>query len=188
MFPIIDSVKNLLFLGLAALSIGLGACSKSGSGDWPEGTITRNDFENVQGWGGANEGSLTTERAHSGRYSISVNPQTEFSYTYARQLGQMAGSKPKRLVVTAWAWVPDKDAKASLILEIKHSPEKATPVLYEGLELSSTVRSFKSWEQVSKTYVLPDSVASTNQVKLYVWRGSSPRPVYLDDVSIKVEN
>ena len=181
-------MKKILFLGLAAAGLGLGACSSSGSEEWPAGVITRNDFENVQGWGGANEAGVTTEKARSGKYSICVNPQTEFSYTYIRQLGQMSSGKPKKLTVTAWAWVPDKDAKASLILEIKHSPEKGTQVLYDGTELSSTVRSFKSWEQVTKTYVLPDSVAAANVVKLYIWRGSSPRPVYMDDVSIKVEN
>lgn len=181
-------MKKILFLGVAALSFGLGACSKSGSEDWPAGTVTRNDFENVQGWGGANEGGVTTDKAHSGKHSIWVNPQTEFSYTYIRQLGQMSSGKPKKLTVSGWAWVPDKDAKAMLILEIKHSPEKGTVVLYDGTELSSTVNGFKGWEKVSKTYTLPDSVASANQLKLYLWRGSSPRPVYLDDVSIQVEN
>lgn len=170
------------------LAIALGACSGSGSADLPAGVITRNDFENVQGWGGANEGSVTTEKAHSGKYSICVNPQIEYSYTYSRQLGQMSSGKPKRLTVSGWAWVPDKEAKAALILEIKHSPEKNTPVFYEGMELAATIQGFKSWEKVSKTYVLPDSVAITNQVRLYMWRGSSPRPVYLDDISIKIED
>ena len=168
--------------------MGLAACSDSEFSEFPAGVITRNDFENVQGWGGANESGVTSEKAHSGKYSVCVNPQIEFSYTYIRQLAQMSSGKPKRITVSAWAWVPDKDCKASLTLEIKHSPEKGTPVMYDGMELSSTVRSFKSWEKVSKTFVLPDSVAATNQLKLYMWRGSSPRPVYLDDISIKVEN
>ena len=50
------------------------------------------------------------------------------------------------------------------------------------------MKKFKEWEEVKKTFILPDSIASVNQCKVYMWRGSSPRPVYLDDVSIAFEN
>ena len=181
--------KPVLFLGIAALATALGACSKDHSLEkLPEGMITRNDFENVQGWGAANEPSVTTEKAHSGKYSVVTNSQIEFGYTYVRQMGQMTGGKPKKLTITAWAWVPDKDASAAVVVDVKHSPEKGNQVFYAGLDLAHTVTKFKEWEQVSKTFVLPDSIASANVCKVYMWRGSSPRAVYLDDVSIQVEN
>ncbi|MBF9223735.1 carbohydrate binding domain-containing protein [Hymenobacter ruricola] len=150
--------------------------------------VTRNNFENVQGWGGANEASVTTEKAHSGKSSICVNPQVEYSYTYNRTLGQMTSGKPKKLTVEGWAWVPDKNAKASVTVEIKHSPTSNSTVFYEGLDLVSSVDGFKDWKKVKKTFTLPDSVAFNNAVKVYVWRGSSPSPVYFDDMAISLEN
>ena len=179
--------KPFLFVATVALATALGACSKGGSADLPEGTVTINNFENVQGWGGANEASVTAEKAHSGRYSVMTKPGLDFGYTYANTMGQMTGGKPKKITVSGWAWVPDKDANAAIVLDIKHSATNGNQVYYAGMELASTVKKFNEWQEVSKTFVLPDSIASSNVLKVYMWRGSSPRPVYLDDVTIQVE-
>ena len=175
-------------MAAAALATTLGACSKDSSANLPEGTVTINNFENVQGWGGSSEASVTTERAHSGKYSVMTKPGLDFSYTYINTLGQMTGGKPKKVTVSGWAWVPDKDANAALVLDIKHSPTNGSQVYYSSMEIARTVKKFGGWEQVSKTFDLPDSIASANQCKVYMWRGSSPSPVYLDDVTIQVEN
>ena len=186
--PVLFTFPPRIALAFVVVALVSSACSKDGSADLPAGMVTRNDFENVQGWGGANELSVTVEKARSGKSSICVNPQVEFSYTYNRQLSQMTGGKPKKLTVTGWAWVPDKDAKALIVVDIKRSAEKGTQVFYEGLELATAVKDFKEWSEVKKTFILPDSISSVNQCKVYMWRGSSPRPVYLDDVSISLEN
>lgn len=177
------------FLIVAAVSLAtsLGACSKDPSASLPEGTVTINNFENVQGWGGANEASITSEKAHSGRYAVISKPGIDFGYTYANTLGQMTGGKPKKITLSGWAWVPDKDANAALVLDIKHSATNGSQVFYAGMELARTVKKFSEWQEVSKTFVLPDSIASINTCKVYMWRGSSPRAVYLDDVTIQVE-
>ena len=181
-------MKKPFLLGVAvALATALGACSKDQSADLPEGTVTSNNFENVQGWGGANEASVTAEKAHSGRYSVMTKPGLDFGYTYVNTLGQMTGGKPKKMTISGWAWVPDKDANAALILDIKHSATNGSQVYYAGMELARTVKKFNEWQKVTKTFDLPDSIASINTCKIYMWRGSSPRPVYLDDVTIQLE-
>jgi hypothetical protein len=151
--------------------------------------VTRNNFESVQGWGGANEPSVTTNKAHSGKTSIWVNPQVEFSYTYIRLLSQMtAGDKPKKLTVEGWAWVPDANAKASVMLDIKHSPANGSTVFYGGMDLVDAVEGgFSAWKKVKHTFSLPDSVAFNNSVKVYMWRGTSQAPVYFDDMAISIE-
>ncbi len=178
----------------SSLAVGLlltatfSACSSDQNADLPAGMVTRNSFESVQGWGGANEVSITSAKAHSGKYAIWVNPQVEYSYTYSSTLNQMTPAKPKRLTLEGWAWVPDKQSTASVVLEIKHSPTNGSTVYYGGLDLSSSVGGYKDWKKVSKTFVLPDSIASGNALKIYMWRGSNQTPVYLDDVSISLEN
>lgn len=176
-----------LFAGAIAVS-ALAACSKTDSVDLPAGMVTRNNFENVQGWGGVNEVGVTTEKAHSGKSCIWVNPQVQYSYTYSRVLSQMTNSKPKKLTVEGWAWVPEKGSSASIILEIKHSPYNNSMVYYDGMDLTSTVGGFKSWKKVKKTFTLPDSVASGNAVKVYMFGGNSKAPVYFDDLAISLDN
>ena len=95
-----------LFVAAAAFSSALASCSKDPSANLPEGTVTHNNFENVQGWGGASEPSITSERAHSGKYSVITKPQQDFGYTYVNTLGQMTGGKPRKITVSGWAWVP----------------------------------------------------------------------------------
>ncbi|MCI1188235.1 hypothetical protein MON38_12465 [Hymenobacter sp. DH14] len=180
-------MKPLSLFAAVAFVTTLGSCSKDSSANLPEGTVTYNNFENVQGWGGANEPSVTTERAHSGKYSVITKPELDFGYTYVNTLGQMTGGKPKKITVSGWAWVPDKDANAALVVDIKHSPANGSQVFYGLLEMGRNVKKFGDWQEVNKTFDLPDSIASGNLCKVYMWRGSSPRPVYLDDVSIKIE-
>ena len=179
--------KPFLFVAAVAIATTLGACSKYKSANLPEGTVTINNFENVQGWGGANEASVTSEKAHSGRYSVMTKPGLDFGYTYVNNLGQMTGGKPKKVTISGWAFVPDKDANATVVLDIKHSATNGSQVYYAGMELARSVKKFNEWQEVTKTFDLPDSIASINMCKVYMWRGSSPRPVYLDDVTIQVE-
>ena len=112
----------------------------------------------------------------------------QYSYTYSRVLGQVTAGKPKRCTIEGWAWVPKKGSSASIVLEVKHSPYNNSTVYYDGLDLASTVDGFESWKKVKKTFTLPDSVASGNAFKVYMFAGNSQVPVYVDDLAISFEN
>lgn len=173
---------------LAGVGLLLASCGHREEGGAKAAVVTRNDFENVLGWNGNADASLTAERAHSGRYAVRVGPQNEFGYTYIQSLGKMSAAKIKAVTVSAWVWLPGAQASASLVVAISHSPERSSPVFYGSIPLGTAAKSFKEWQQVSQTFVLPDSVQDTNQLKCYLWRGSAVENVYVDDISLSVSN
>ena len=61
-----------------------------------------------------------------------------------------------------------------------------TSVYYDGLDLRKDVTKYKSWQHVSKTFTLPDSVQSTNLLKCYLWRANTNESVYADDIALSV--
>ncbi|WP_216690435.1 carbohydrate binding domain-containing protein [Hymenobacter siberiensis] len=179
--------KNILnsLVVLAGTSLLLVSCSKDE--DKVKGTlVTHNDFEAVLGWGGTTDISVNTEKAHSGKYSIKTGPQNEYAYTYSQTLGQMSPTKIKELTLSAWVWVPNAQASSTLVVSINHSTMVNTVVYYGGIDLSKDVTKYKSWQHVSKTFTLPDSVQSTNHLKCYLWRAGNSEAVYVDDMTLSV--
>ncbi|QDA59946.1 carbohydrate binding domain-containing protein [Hymenobacter jejuensis] len=178
----------LRLLLIAPAFAGLAACSQ----DEPPATVATdanrlafNDFENVLGWGDLNTSNITNERAHSGKYSVKVGPDNEYGTGYSRELGLMSPHKPSQLTVSAWVWVPDRTATASLVVTLNRSASDETKVFYSRIELLQEIKHFQEWEHISKTFTLPDTVAVTNQFKFYLWRNGSPQNVYVDDMEIR---
>ncbi|WP_201977650.1 carbohydrate binding domain-containing protein [Hymenobacter rubidus] len=174
---------SLMILGLL-----LAACSDKDAAAVQGTVVTRNDFESIQGWNGTDDATISSERAHSGKYAVRVGPANEFGYTYIRSLGKMSIAKVKAVTVSAWVWVPSAQATSSLVVEITHSPEINKPVFYGRMPLVDAVKKFKEWQQVSQTFTLPDSVQTTNQFKCYLWRAGATENVYADDITISISN
>lgn len=179
-------LKPLLLL--VGASISFASCSKNEETITKGALVSRNDFESVLGWGGNTDVSVTTDRAHSGKYAVKVGPQNEFGYTYIQTLGKMSTAKAKTVTVSAWVWMPSAQSASQLVLSITRSPERNTPVFYGSIGLPTVVKKFKNWQQVSQTFTLPDSVQSANQLKCYLWRTGTNENVYADDITLSVSN
>ncbi len=183
-------VKQLLNVSCLTVVMGvlLASCSGKGSGKVRGTLVTQNDFESVLGWNGNADASLTTEKAHSGKYAVRVGPANEFGYTYIQTLGKMSVPKIKTVTVSAWVWVPSAQAASNLVVAISRSPEQNTPVFYGFIPLAAEAKKYKQWREVSKTFQLPDSVQTTNMLKSYLWRAGATENVYVDDMTLSVEN
>lgn len=181
--------KHLLnSFGLLA-GTGLLLASCSGKDDNVKGNlVTRNDFEAVLGWGGNADVSVTSEKAHSGKYSVKVGPQNEYGYTYVNTLGNMSTAKTKAITVSAWVWMPNNQQAATLALSVTRSPEQGASLFYGGIDLSKAVTKYNSWQKVSQTFTMPDTVRSMNQLKCYLWRTAANDNVYADDITISVND
>lgn len=179
-----SSALASLLVSLALLSA---SCSGQSEATEPGKVAAHNDFESVLGWGGNTDASISTEQAHSGNHSVRVGPQHEFGLTYIQSLGKMTLAKAKAVTISGWVWVPGPKNPATLVLEITHSAERNTPVFYGSLPVASAAGT-RSWQHVSQTLQLPDSVQVTNQVKFYLWSSGSPENVYADDLSLSVSN
>lgn len=174
-------MKNALY---ALLALALVSCG--GSGSKPKDLLTENDFESLDGWsnGGANA-SLNKEKAHSGVYSVKVAPGLDYGMGFGNQLGKISSTKVQKIKIHAWAFVPNDKAVAVMVVETKNPGEEKS-TLWDGTNMAETGKSkgFNKWIEVDKTLDLPGSTNYNTQLLVYLWRGSSTQPVYLDDVQI----
>lgn len=173
----------------ALLALGMVACGKKDSGALGPNELMANNFESLEGWVGnepLNVPSLTKEKAHSGRYSLKVGPDIEYSMGYNVLLGKLSPSKLKKIKLKGWAYLPKGSANATLVAVIT-DPTKpdAQPIKWEGLDLGKEVKNYNKWVEVEKIMEIPDNASYANKFNIYLWRTQALEPVYFDDLSVE---
>lgn len=172
---------------LAVLIACLPGCSGApNTGKYVGDTAIRTDFEDLAGWV-ADPSGLTNVHAHSGSQALFVSADREFSMTYHLPLGSVSLHHIKALEVSAWVYVPSAQAGSALTIQV--FPPTGRPIVglpySEALPLLDQVHEYGKWQQVQKVFVLPDGLPVDADLRLYLWRGSSKEPVYLDDLYVK---
>ena len=170
------------------LLAGSAACSPANpaDGNWIGDEVTRNDFEAVAGWGGADRSTLTRDHAHSGRYAVVVDANHETGLTFDLPLYEASVHSLAAVEVDAWVYLPHGQADASLQVEtVAEGPEPHAVLHSEQLPLLSAVAEFKKWTPVHHIFRLPGSPPNGTHVRLFLKRGSNPAPVYLDDIRVR---
>lgn len=170
-------------LGLGLLS----AChSDPAQGTYVGDIITRTDFEDLLGWG-ADPAALSRDRAHSGRYAMFVGPSREYSLTYRLPLRDASVHTIKAVEIDAWVYLPSPKAAVSLNVQLGRAIAGGdpNPIYEEQLALLDQVHEFGKWTQIHRTFVLPENVPGESELRIFLWRQSSPEPVYLDDLQVK---
>lgn len=173
----------LFTLLTAAASAGLVGCSSSETAELPKNLISHNDFESMEGWLPASP-SLVNRAAHSGNYALQVGGDVEYSHTYINTLGKVSPVRLQKVDVSAWAMAPAKGSTAKLVVEVKNPASDGPAVFWETIDLAEQVKEFNKWTEVKKTFTLPATVEPTFELRVYMWRGSSPTPILLDDLTI----
>lgn len=173
----------------ALLALSLSACSDGSSPSSSEKLLAANDFEQLAGWIGDNPAgaTLTTDKAHSGKYSVVVKPGSDYGLGYGNVLSKLSGTRPAKIAVSAWVLVPNKDAGAVLVTEIK-DPATNKTLLWAGLDCGKQVKKFNEWQKVEKTIDIPAEATAASRIQIYPWRGGGGQPVYVDDVEVRLVN
>lgn len=176
-------MKKWLGLLLPAALVGCGHPATSTTTN----RLAGNDFENVDGWtGDAPPPSLTRDQAHSGAYSVVVRPGVDFSLGYNNPLRRLAPEWPAKLTISAWVLLPNEQATAKLVTELKPASGNGPNLLWDGLDLASTLNVYGKWQHVEKTIVLPEAATADSRLLVYLWRSESKEPAYLDDLEISL--
>ncbi|MCB2409194.1 hypothetical protein [Hymenobacter lucidus] len=176
-------MKKLLY---AVFALGVVACGDNKS-EIPANQLAKNDFESLEGWvGGIPTPSLTTEKAHSGRYSVKVGPAVEYSLGYSSQLGKLSANRVKKIKIHGWAFLPDKQSNAIIVTEIK-DPVTGKNIIWDGLEIAKQTKTVNKWVEIEKVIEIPATAAYTSLLNIYMWRGNSNQNIYLDDLEITSE-
>ena len=141
-------------------------------------------FEDFAGWGPKIIPLLVTNKAHSGKFALRVDPQHPYSPTFRADLGQLCPNhRPRRLTLSAWVWVPSYSDEAMLVAAISNPGDLDHPVLHKEVFLNDS-RPFRQWKLVSRDIDLPSTlvISSKSQLVIYLWNAGASAPVYADDL------
>jgi len=183
--PFIRSANRFAFGGMLLLAA---ACSSDpADGQWIGDDVTRNDFEAVAGWGGADRSTLTRDHAHSGRYAVLVDAGHETGLMFDLPLWEASVHPLAAIEVEAWVYLPSDKADARLQMELVagEGPEPRPTLQSEELILLSQVHDFKRWTAVHHIFRLKAGAPGSAHLRLFLKRGNSTEPVYIDDVRVK---
>jgi hypothetical protein len=165
-------------LGLALLLSS--GCSKTSAEE--KDVLTSNDFDHLDGWVG-DVPSLTREKAHSGAYSIVVQPGIDYSLGYSNPLGRLSTSRPDKIRISAWVMRTGDQNSAKLVAEIK-DPTTGAKALWEAIDLSQQVRKLNEWKHIEHVITVPPTVSATSRIMVYMWDAGAGQPTYLDDLTL----
>ena len=142
------------FLFALAGATSLSACSGNNSAAEPDkDLLMHNDFETVAGWV-ADPTTLTQEQAHSGRYSLKVDKDHQYSLTYYSLLGQLSPTRIRGVRVDAWAYKPDKDTNVQLRIGLNDAAGGKL-MMGDGIAYNNQVGEPSKWVKISKEHYLP---------------------------------
>lgn len=165
------------------MALALSQCHpRNGEEDVREHVVFANDFEQMAGWLPATDSSLTTERAHSGRYSVKVDQKHPFSATYRLTLSDGFTKRPRRLRLSAWTWVdgPMEEARLIFILNPPNANAGAPAIFSTHLFLADNWP-YRRWTYLSRDINLPPEISSQTQIVVFLWEFGAQHPVYADD-------
>ena len=146
--------------------------------------VTHNDFEAAWGWL-PDTASLTTARAHSGHWAIVVDSRHEVGLTYDAALREASVHTLRALDVQAWVFLPGPGASAELDLQVWPAGGGGAPTHWDQLRLLDQVTEFNQWVPVHCVFKLPAGLGTEDRLRLFLRRGGSTAPVYLDDLLVK---
>lgn len=116
---------------------------------------------------------------------MKTGPGIDYSLTFSAPLNQLSATKPRKLRLQAWVWVPDETNTTTLVVET--TGDKGI-VSWEGIKLGNTLGSYGSWQQLDQKIMLSPHLTSDDALRVYLWRPSgNDSPVYLDDLVISEE-
>ncbi len=180
-------MKNPFLLLGSLVALTATSCGNDATAN-NQNVLVSSDFDTLAGWlPEAQSATLSRDKAHSGRYALKVDPGHDYSLGYKAMLGQLHETRIKKIKVTAWAFVPTADAKASLVVTVGNpDPANDKPLLWDALELNNASTVGK-WAEVSKVVTIPDKALPISPLGIYLWRTGGGQPVYLDDLRVTLE-
>ena len=167
-------------VGLGMLLVIAGCGYHANPDDVREYVVFANDFEHMAGWLPENAPALSTERAHSGRYSVRVDKEHPYSLTYRLTVGKAFSRRPHRMRLSAWVWVAGADDNAQLVFTLG-LPAPNTPPLFSTRLFLADNWPYKRWTHLSRDIDLPPEFPSQSQLNVYLWHCTAQDAVFADD-------
>jgi hypothetical protein len=146
--------------------------------------LVNSDFEQFEGWVRPLPEFLSTEQAHSGRYSYRVPTNVEYGVGYVTKLSA-CDVVPRRLRLSSWVYLSSGRIRSTkLVVQIMCHGRR--PDVWESLEVQEVVKRYQQWEPIHKIIYLPDDLDPTDEVKVYVWHmEAGGETTWFDDLKLE---
>lgn len=172
-----------LFLLFSLATASLTGCSGSDNiSATGANVLTSNDFESLDGWTPPNP-SLTRDVAHSGKYSVKIDGNTEFSLGYSAPLGKLSNVRIQKIKIQAWAYMASDKSQARLGVQLTDN-QTGKEIFGDGINYSDQIKKYGTWTEITKEVTLPSDITATQVFKVFLWRAGASDAAYLDDVRI----
>lgn len=142
--------------------------------------LMHNDFDVLAGW--TPDGTLSKEKAHSGKYSLRVDSGHEYSINYLASLGELSNTRIRGVKLEGWIYMTDQNATASIALFLKDTYEKKD--VFSSYTAFPQSGEYGKWVKIDKEIIFPTDVNYSTQILIYLWRGNASSPAYLDDLQL----
>ena len=172
--------SGLLALPLLLLLTMAGCQPRDGRAETKQRVLMHTGFEELLGWAPEVSPTLTTEKAHSGKFAVRVDSRYQYSPSFRTELGQLCSHRPRRFTLSAWVWVPSFKDDAVFVLSLANPADPDHPFYSKNVYLT-TSGPFQEWKQVSRDFDLPETINSKTLLTIYLWNSSAGAPVYTDD-------
>ena len=171
-----NSIANL---SLFCLLIILTSCSKTKN---KSNHITCN-FDELKNWNISNE-AITDKFSRSGKYSIFVNPDREFSLTYESNMNDLLAKGYTKLTAVIWIKIVEPLKESQWVASV-NSHTGANYVWKSTPFTSAKETDAKGWKRVEIKLDLP-LIAKDGVLKIYGW-SPTKEEVVLDDFELIFE-
>jgi hypothetical protein len=141
--------------------------------------VIKNDFEAGLTWGGS-EANLNSAILHSGKFSFTLDGQTEYSPAFTGRLADLNVRNFDKIKVSLWAFSPDSLANMPIVISIENK-EKGGYIW-----ASSHIENFiepQKWGQAFFNFEVSEILSPDDILKIYVWNAEK-KTIYLDDIEI----
>ena len=176
-------LRKTWLLMLPCLWVAAGCQPRDGRSTTRQHELMHTSFEELLGWMPELPATITTEKAHTGKYALRVDAQNAYSFTYRATLGSLCNHRPRRLTLSAWVWVPDREQDVILVAALNNPNDPDHPALTKHLYLNDS-GPFGKWKYVSRDLDLPMGIHSNAQLVIYLWKKNATEPVYADDLRL----
>ena len=138
------------------------------------------NFDNLRYW--SHDVSVTSEKAHSGKWAAFTDSSHEFSQKFAMEYPYIILKGYQSVTVSAWVYKTGAGDEGKLVASLE---SHGTKHAYIESDLSTSVKDAGKWEQVSCYLKIPDNAPGIDNLEVYLWSPQRHK-IFLDDLSINL--
>lgn len=142
-------------------------------------SIFANDCEGREIWG--QMGTLTDERAHSGKKSSRVGNEKAFSLTFTRSMADLDSTLLDSVSVSFWLYQQDTLHKGYIAVE---AGGDATGHLFSAHPVKNYSKTLNEWAKIEAKISLWSVLPQAEVLKIYIHNPTSS-PIWVDDIRIE---